>query len=210
LKLSVAVVAHQSRADLVADLVDRLGVDADRVMWDRIGNQWDTAVRAWRHHDPDADWHLVIEDDALPCRDLLAGVARGLARLPVQSTASLYMGESGRRWTRHATRGAGRRGPTWVKVSRLIWGVAMLAPVSSIANMLEWCEAHPVPTYDHRVSRYYFHRLAWPTFYAWPCLVEHRDVESLRGGPRGRHAARFVGEDFSALDIDWTARPVPI
>jgi hypothetical protein len=203
--------AHRFRARLVADLIDRLDIGADRVVWDRRNNRWETGARAWRHHDPDADWHLVIQDDALPCRDLIAGVDRGLTLLPPQSTVSLYMGQNGRRWTRHVTQDRRtRHGPTWVKAGRLIWGVAMLAPVASIADMLAWCEAHPAPTYDHRVARFYYQHLGWPTFYSWPSLVEHRGAESLIGGSPGRQAARFAGEDFSALDIDWTARPVPI
>jgi hypothetical protein len=42
------------------------------------------------------------------------------------------------------------------------------------------------------------------TICTWPSLVDHRDVPSLVGHGGGRYAHKFIGENASALDIDWS------
>ncbi len=201
--LSVAIMAHPARADLVTDLCERLGIGEDRVVWDRYGDRWDTGVRAWEHHDPDADWHLVLQDDALPCRDLLPALRVGLGVLPDDCTASLYWGHNEPRIDRQIQRHA--KAP-WLRRRWLTWGVAMLVPTYAIEPMLEYCQWASQPTYDYRISCF-FRQFEWPSYHAWPALVDHRGDHSLINGSPGRRAQRFVGEDFSALDITWSTRP---
>lgn len=199
MRVSAAIRAHPSREDLVTELCGALDKPTE-VVWDRHGDDWDTGVRAWRAHDPDADWHLVLEDDAVVCRDLLTGLERMLDLVPDESVVSLYLGDNPT-WKTEMTRRAGATGTALVPMRALVWGVAIAAPTATITDMLDWCEADHTSPYDHRIGRYYERRLGWPAYYTWPSLVDHRQVPSLLGHRGGRRAVRFIGADASALDL---------
>lgn len=192
--------AHRKRARMVGELVDRLGVDADRVVWDRNNDRWDTGTRAWRHHDPDADWHLVLQDDAVVCRDLVRGLGKALDRVPASATVSLYLGNKGVGRTAAALV---PDGVSWVRMPRLVWGVAMCVPVYTITDMLRWCRSVTgIENYDTRVGLYYRNAVSWPSWHTWPSLVDHADSPSLIGHRDGRNASRFIGAETSALQFD--------
>lgn len=206
MKLSVAIMAHPARRHLVEDLTARLGIDAEHVVWDRYQDRWDTGVRAWQAHDPGSNWHVVLQDDALPCFDLLAGLRLALNHVPVESAVSLYLGDGSSNWRTKGAHDADRIGASWIRFRTLIWGVAIVVPTITIDDMLAWCEQHPQPNYDTRVARYYEKALGWPAYYTWPSLVDHRRGPSLLDHPDDRKAYRFIGEHASALDVDWSPR----
>lgn len=209
-KLSVSVMAHQARAHLVDELVDRLGVDADRVTWDRRQDRWDTGRRAMLDHDPDSDWHMVIQDDAMVCRDLLPGLEAALDRVPAGAISCPYVGTR-RPMTERVTRAveeADRAQASWIVLQTLNWGVAIIVPTNTIAEMVAWCDRLTIPNYDKRVGQYYWRVRNWPTWYTHPSLVDHRDVPSLAGHGPDRRAHRFAGEDTSALDLSWDGERV--
>lgn len=205
MKVSAAVRAHPDRKHLVDELLEALDRPAE-VAWDRRNDDWDTGVRAWQAHDPGADWHLVIEDDAIVCRDLLAGLERVADLVPAESVLSLYLGNNPA-WEKRMRIEAGRTDAALVPMRTLVWGVAIALPVATIDDMLAWCEHNRTSSnYDHRIAQYYEKRLKWRAYYTWPSLVDHRQVSSLLGHPDGRHAARFLGADASAPDVSWTVR----
>lgn len=203
--LSVSVMAHPRRADLVNKLVARLGVDHGRVTWDQRGDRWDTGRRAWLDHDPDADWHLVVQDDALVCADLPDGLAKALDHVSEAAVVSLYVGtlRPARSATARLVAQARRERPSWLVTSTLAWGVAIAAPTSSIPGMVAWCDQLTYPQYDRRIAAYYRDRLGWETWHTWPSLVDHHGGRSLIGHAAGRRAHEFAGEDASALALTW-------
>lgn len=205
--LSVQIMAHPGRADLVADLLTRLDLPETHVTWDERNDRWDTGARAMETYDEDADWHLVLQDDALPCRNLLPGLERALDQVPQQAVVCPYLG-SGRptHWSvAKAADQADVEGAVWIVTRALMWGVGIIVPTYTIDDMLDWCDRKASwPAYDKRVGQYYL-RLGWPTWYPWPSLLEHREVPSLINHGDGRVAYRFLGEDVSALDVDWSA-----
>lgn len=204
-RLSVTVMAHRSRADLVPGLVEQLGISTDQVVWDRYDNRWDTGRRAWEAHDPGATHHLVIQDDALVCRDLPAALEAGLDHVPEQAIVSPYVGTRRPMAAKveRAVTQAQTAGSSWIVMRGLNWGVGICAPVASIPEMLVWCDRQTYPNYDRRVGRYYLER-RWPTWCTWPSLVDHREVPSLCGHGGGRVAHQFLGEDASALEVDFS------
>lgn len=210
MKLSVSIMAHSARSALVDDLVERLQIEPSRVTWDKESDRWDTGSRAWKNYDPDADWHVVIQDDAIVCRDLIAGFATALEYLPDECVASLYLGNNRpmRDRVRRIVYDAQHEGASWVRMRSLIWGVAMAAPVASIDEMLSSCEYVYHPNYDTRIALHYEGTKQWPAYYTWPSLVDHRQVPSLLGHKGARQAHRFLGETESALDVDWNAKIV--
>lgn len=206
--------AHPARADMVSDLVRWLpGApvvwDVDKPPTSRPERRWAVGRRAWSAFDPDADWHMVVQDDAVVCEDFVAGVERALGQLGPNGLVCPYTGRA------KSTQGSYRAecdraqeaGESWVSVRSLLWGVAIAAPVYTIPDMLEWCDKpmNRKKNYDLRVGLYYRDVLKWRTWYFMPSLVEHRQTPSLVGHDYKREAHSFTGE--SALKVDWSRTP---
>ena len=90
--ISATIIAHPTRRKYVRELQRMLDRDVP-VVWDEKSNMWDTARRAILHHDPKADYHLIIDDDALPTPNFLEGVERMLQHLPQPTLVGLFVGE---------------------------------------------------------------------------------------------------------------------
>jgi hypothetical protein len=205
--ISTVVMADPRRAGPAKTLAATVGAD---IVWDEHRNVWDTARRALLAFNPASEWHLVIQDDAIPCQALTASTEAALERVPTGSPSSIYLG-AGRPFARQVAQtvaDARRTGASWVVMDRLPWGVAIAYPTSVIPDLVAWADRLPdrVRQYDRRVSRFFEHTGVdcWHTL---PSLVDHPDGRSLANPARsdsGRHAHWFVGQNRSALDIDWT------
>lgn len=209
--VSVVVMAHEKRAHFIPELLNRLDRPAT-VVWDERNDRWDTGRRAWMAVDRNATHGLVIQDDAIPCRDLAAGVERALAFVPPESPLGLYVGRA-RPYRQLVEKLVSDTDETtsWLMMTKLHWGVGIVIPVALIDQALAWCDRlTEVDDYDRRLSRW-FERERIPVYYPWPSLVEHRDSPSLVPGRTGkRHAYLFLGADKSASDVDWAGRVVTI
>lgn len=217
MRLSAAIMAHPARrpeAESVQAALDR----PVEIVYDTVPEpsrdprqRWRTGRRAWEAHASDADWHLVLQDDAVPCRDLLAGLEAALAVVGPDGLVSAYTG-TGRPDQQHVKRAlahAAATGHSWMPTRSLCWGVAILAPVPTIPDMLAWCSARPRQqlNYDMRIGRYYRDVMKWRTWYTVPSLVDHRDTASLVGHGSGGDRVAHQWHPGSALDIDWTRTP---
>lgn len=203
--------AHPDRTALVDDLQDRLGRDREiMVVWDNEGppsgnsdRVWRTARAAWQMADQDADWHVLIQDDALPCPDFLAGLERALEHVPPDATVSPYLGQGGAaplKWNRMGIE-AERRGASFVVSTSLMWGVAICLPVPLIPDMIARADTmHRVPD-DMRVAGWTKRRHG-EVWYTWPSLIDHRPVPSItKHRAADRRAVRH--HQGSALDVNW-------
>lgn len=205
MKLGVVVMAHKKREHLVPELLERLGLTDDDVVWDRKNDRWDTGRRAWERYDPSCTHWCVVQDDALPCRDFIAGMEKALERVPDNVLVTPYIG------TRRPARGkidrvvqeAVAAKAAFIEMPSLNWGVAITAPTSIIDEMLPWCDVQQYPNYDRRIGRYAIDVMRMETWCTFPSLVDHRDIPSLIGHGDGRVAHHFIGEDASALAVDW-------
>lgn len=211
--ISVAVMAHRSRERLVVDLVQSIDADVF-VAWDQRNNEWDTARRALLGYGA-ARWHVVLQDDAVVCRDLVAGLTEALTRLdiarneyrpPPNAMVSLYFGQAKPYGGRHArtARRADDEGCGWVRLPQLHWGVGLALPVPLIDEVVRVGDRTHVLEYDRRLSTV-ARKMSMPVWYTWPSLVEHGDVPSLlrHDGGEHRRAHRFEGVDWSALTGWW-------
>lgn len=210
MKLSVSIQAHPDRSEMVCHL--QAGLDRPVVIaWDIEGppngnadRGWRTARAAWQLHDPDADWHVVLQDDAVPCVDLLAGLERALEHVPADAVVSPYLGRgggNGYRWTPIVT-GAEIAGASWVTSSKLSWGVAIVLPVKLIPDMIEYCDRRSGVTDDMRVAGWAEKRHA-EVWYPFPSLVDHRPGQSLTKH-RAPDRVAWHHHQGSALELDWT------
>ena len=217
-KISVSIMAHPSRRDNVELLRYRLGGEVP-VAWASNAKpsahppqRWATGKRAWQLHDKDADWHVVIQDDAIVCEDFREAMSRALAHRGNAGVVSAYTGTGRPRQmrVRYKLARAEADGSSWWSTTEpLYWGVAVALPVSVIPKMVHWCSnsARRMYNYDTRIGEYARLR-DWRTWYTVPSLVDHLDEGSLVGhGPdrndKSRRAHNYVG-DSSALAIDWS------
>lgn len=214
MKLSASIMAHPDRAPQVCQLMTNL----DRpvaIAWDDEGppsgnadRVWRTARRGWQLADPEADWHVLLQDDAVPCRDFLAGLERALAYVPPDAVVSPYLG-TGRnvpiRWEALA-RAAETKSAPWVRSTKLMWGVCIALPVARIPEMIAYANQRARVPDDMRVAGW-AERTRREVWYTWPSLVDHLTIPSLtKHKARERVARRW--HQGSALEINWTGHAV--
>jgi hypothetical protein len=206
--VSVAIMAHPRRAAFVPELEAALDRPATVVWDDGSDSRWGTGRRALLAYDPDATHHLVIQDDAVIPRDLVAGVEAALAHTPGDVPLCLYVGKV-RPYREMVTEYVHKAGgnTSWLVMDRLNWGVAVVLPVPMVAAVVAAGDAQSIPNYDSRMSTY-FEDNHIPVWYPWPSLVDHRESPSLvpGRGHNGRVAHRFIGAGASALATDFTGQ----
>lgn len=213
-RISAAIMAHPSRAILVDDLRSQLDRDVP-VVWDEDERRpglgggdriWAVARQAWIAYDPQADWHVLLQDDALVCRDFMAGLEKALEFVDDGALVSPFLGKGRNVGPRWSTLGrlADAISATWIRSYTPLWGVCLVASVRCIDEMVAWCDQQRRMPDDMRVGRWFQsqHRETW---YTWPSLVDHhsvKDVPSLaRGYKSERVALRF--HEGSALRLPW-------
>jgi hypothetical protein len=210
MKVSSSVMGHSDRAEFVTELLNRLDRPTP-VYLDPAGppsgngdRVWSVAREAWSLFDPAADYHVLIQDDAIVCDDLLAGIEKALEHIPAGSVLSPYLGTgrmSPARWD-HLERMADAAGAAWVRAERLMWGVCLALPTADIPAMIEWADRRGGVPDDMRVAGW-AKRNDREVWYTWPSLVDHRTVPSLtKHRALDRVARRHL--QGSALKIDWS------
>lgn len=206
IRVSVAIMAHPRRADFVPELQAKLDRPA-AVVWDDGSNsRWGTGRRALAAYDPAATHHLVLQDDSVIPRNLVAGVEQMLAHAPQDVPVCLYVGKV-RPYREMVTEYVGRAagGASWLVMDRLNWGVAVILPTSMVEAVVAAGDAQTIPNYDSRMSTF-FEAKGIDVWYPWPSLVDHRESPSLVPGRvgAGRVAHQFIGATASALDTEYT------
>lgn len=207
-RMSAAIMAHPKRERFVEILSDSLDRTAP-VVWDQHNDRWDTGRRSMLEHDPLASHHLVLQDDAIVCQDLLAGIELALNHVPEPeyTPLALYIGRNKpfKYSMNQVTTKAEREHAAWVRMTQIHWGVGIVMPINLIGKMIDWCDEHPeLENYDRRISRWVGTQKL-NVYYPWPSLVDHRVSPSLVEGrqSKGRYAYRFVGINQSALSHNW-------
>lgn len=205
--LSVAVMAHPDRAGWARELAATLRVP---IVWDRGYGVWDTGRRALLAYDQDASHHLVVQDDAVICTDLVAGLETALPHVSEGSPVAAYTAQRPRRsGIERNVRHAAESGASWmVGIGFPLWGVASAHPTGHLDALVAAGDEMDRPRrYDLQIGQYY-RRAGIPVCYTVPSLVDHRDpAPSLLGNRDGRQAQRFLGAEASALSVDWSIPP---
>jgi len=206
--ISTVVMAHPQRRHMVTELTGFLDRPT-HIVWDEHDDVIDTGRRCLQAHDPKASHHLIIQDDAVPCADLFAGVEKLISQRPETfvQPLSLYVGKV-RPHTAQAVRNmtmARRERRSLMAMAGPLWGVCLVIPTDHLPALIGFYDRQGLRGYDSRIGAYYKGRQC---LYTVPSLVEHRSVTenpSLFPGRGGnRQAWWFHGRDRSALDIEWT------
>jgi hypothetical protein len=199
--LSISVMAHPSREKFFPHIRRRLGDIPFHVDDDSEG-PYPCARKAWALYDPSADYHLVLQDDALVCRKFRQRLQPYLEDLEDRAM-QLYLGQ-GRESRFQPAINAGRR---YIDSPNLWWGVAIVLPTHRVQKMLDFCEIHEMQDSirgwgnrrsDSRIGRYIRRKKIWVR-YPLPCLVGHRDPPSIakkkKGGKGLREAFYFIDRE---------------
>lgn len=216
MKVSVAVMAHPRRAHYVEALVTALDAEPT-VIWDRHDDRWDTGRRSLLAYDPSADRHLVVQDDALVCRDLVAGCTQIATAVADERPVGLYLGKT--RATSHRigrlhARARARQATFIAMHSSPLWGVGLLLPTAHIEAIVSHGDRAPTRYgYDTRIASWYIDA-GIEQLFTVPSLVDHRSgpgYDSLVPGRSNgnRVAYRWLGAEISATTIRWTTARIP-
>jgi hypothetical protein len=211
--VSVSIMAHPLRAAYVDELQVELG--GVPVSWDSVPTMteydrdrvWQVCRGAWMAHDPQADWHVVVQDDAVLAPRFTEGMSAALEHVPLGVIVSAYLGtmRPNQQRVRQVIGDAERAGAAWVTMSQLYHGVAIAIPTDRILPMIEWADEQHGQADDRRISNYFNRQLGWGCWYTWPCLADHREGPSMVGHEAsGRHAHRLADD---ATVPDWSALP---
>ncbi len=167
IKLSIVIMAHPERKQWAEDLGKKLGA---KVVYDRISNVWDTCRRSWLAIDPEAEYGLVLQDDAIICKDFLE---RAEALLQGDYLYSLFAGYL----LTSRIRRAEQRGEDFVESWSVFNEIALCMRTEHIRSMIKHCDDRDVDT-DQEIGRWArLKRLK--VRYPLPSLVDHRDSESI-------------------------------
>lgn len=196
MKVSFGVVNHPARKlwgrALAADL---MRVGRTTIAYDeRLEGAEANHARALSLAGPRADWHMVIEDDAVLSSRFGELLPRALKKYP----GHIVSAYTGRRFPRHRQDDfirAAASGNDFI-TDYVAHGVANAYPVGMVEDLIDWIDPDGIPV-DEQVSAFAQHH-GVPVVYLMPSLVDHRDegsvLPSTEWQPRspGRIAHRFV------------------
>jgi len=212
-RLSATIMTHPARERLERRLRDAIQWPVTSVVDDGIG-AWKTARAAWLTSHQEATHHVVFEDDAVPCRDVMNSMRVALEAVPNQ-VVSFF---SFRRWAdgKSPISLAREAGSSWGTCDIAATNVAIAMPTCWIGEWLAFCARHIKPGCPAQSVRLdcwltMTKRRCWFTV---PSLVDHDDDGSIMWGDQfgenKRRAELFIGRSVPGDIIDWrngSARP---
>lgn len=200
--------AHEKRRHLIPKLCKRLGVTEDAVTWDHIGCRWDTGRRSLLAYQdtPDATHHLVIQDDAVPAKDLVRAVEHWIPKLP-ESVLCLYAGRV--REFRQILNRHRPPAPSWLQMRKINWGVALVFPVQHIKPIVAYGDRRvEMENYDMRISEWCVLNDV-PVLYPYPSWCNHETTPSLVPG-RSPHRKAVISLMPTQSALKWGSVGAPI
>lgn len=196
MKVSFAVVNHPDRKEwgrgLAAELL-KLGPTT--VAFDhRLEGAEANHIRALSAAAPGAEWHMVIEDDAVLSSRFGELLPDALEAYP-DHIVSAYTGQL---FPRHRQSDFIRAASMGVDLvaDYVAHGVANAYPADIVDPLVDWIDPDGIPV-DEQISHFAQHH-GIPVVYLTPSLVDHRDEGSVLPStdwqPRkpGRRAHRFI------------------
>lgn len=214
MKISVSIMTHFDRrpyAKALKEKLDSMWFEEVKIIYDTGLGEWDTGKRAVEYGVGRADWHLVIQDDAIISETFYENIYVALLNVPERSLVSMYLGQVkpygsqvGRAFNHAMVRNA-----SWISHSTLLWGVGIAIPSEDIAAIIKHSAFHLKLLYDRRVGQYYLN-MKRKVYYTTVSLVDHDyTLPSLTGHdntktPRVCH--RFCGDTL----IEYNSRVVAL
>ena len=204
IKLSVSVMAHPKRQDYFQRLKDELGEDVPFSI-DENNSILENCKAAWRLHDPSADFHVVIQDDAILCKNFLERAKRFIQETEskrIQNNWSIFGYNFFRRAEYKEAQMREYEKIGYQLEARNRGGVSICLPVNQINSMLKFFDNTNSRHDDERISRW-IESKKFKMCYPIPSLVDHDDhISSLAGNPikvNNRQAWKFIDNQKSII-----------
>jgi hypothetical protein len=202
---------HPARAVLLPRLLAALQPIPTEVITDPQPDQLASPWRTYLHcldNLPDSGHLLIVQDDALPCRNFAAALERIAAAVP-DLPVCLFVSREARATYPNIIQ-ATKRGQPFALVGRHDFCpvVATLWPVRLAAEFRDWAVVNPRatgqrnPRSDDAMVGTWMRRTNQQILVTVPSLVEHGDGTSLIGKTHKRSAAFFIG-DSDPLATEW-------
>jgi len=192
MKYSISIMMCPARLKYKDYLISKLGNAT--VIMDRGLGLWDTARRSWLSYDKRADYHIVVQDDAIIGKDFYQNLEMTIQKNPNKAYC-LYLGnrESFRKESEEWLIAGG------VERDIVNWGVAVCLPTQIIEDCMSECDTmNEYRDYDDQRLSKYLQNIGMTVWYPFPSLVDHRWEEKSimdRNLPNKiRKALNFIGE----------------
>lgn len=205
IKISKTIMAYYKREHRIPEIRKMIGdakVSLDNGSW----GLWENSKRSWLSFDPQYDYHLVIQDDAVVCRSFYKELSSHLNKHPHRFTCLYFRYKSHKT---HATLNlAGENGvlTNGFLFPRLQWGIGLLCPTAMIPDMISFADdikdEKMKNTDDLRFSRY-LSSIKHDVYYPLPSLIDQSiDCTSLigNGDNVGRQATYFIDGENNFRD----------
>lgn len=205
MKISAAIMAHESRAHRIDYLLDTLGECPVFMDYGKIGEPgnlgpWGNAKRAWRAYNPDATFHMVVQDDVVFGKRFIERLIGLVSKYGPEYAYCLFANLNGHCIDEDFK--SQMRKPVGIVTHReLYWGQTVLLPTWTINEMIPFADSCQYDrgrgTWiddDARISEY-LKSIRMKVIYPIPSLVtQNKKMDSLvgYGHNRGRQARYFV------------------
>jgi len=179
MKLAVVIMASRQRTTYAEALYDKLsqqGFCHIQIIYDDGRGEWATGERCIRRAGMlDADYCLILQDDAIISKHLYENTISSLESLPSAGILSLYTGQVKpyRATVTIAIQKASEQKASYLRCKKLLWGVGVVLPVSAIERLLDALK-HRTSLYDVRIGEASRH-IELDIYYTVPSLVNHND-----------------------------------
>lgn len=194
--LSISVMAHPSREKFFPYLREKLGDVPFSIDHDSEG-VWPNCRKSWLAHDPNAIFHVVIQDDAIICENFRERAEEAIydafkrMKAGGEFALNFYFGRRGN--LTEMSKAALEKG--WTTRVRPTWGVAICLPVHHIMPMIEHADKSNHRADDYRIGMYLTEK-GIRTYFPLPSLVDHRSGDETTSlvGDQGvnRVAYKFI------------------
>lgn len=198
-RLSLAIMTHPSRTAQLESLKEQIGdqIEYNVFVDDQNLGLWENAKRAWKAYDPEADYHMVLQDDVILSKNFFSVVRRILPGVFTGDSISFCDSLPSEMAI------AENAGYHWVTSTKVRHGQCLVQPISQINDFVHFSDWFVRPDYDHDDGRlemflYKHKRAMWHSI---PSLVEHDDHGSV-GGELSEELGPYIGYKFIGKDSE--------
>ena len=205
MKISAAIMAHESRINRIDYLLETLGDVPVFMDYGKIGEPgnlgpWGNAKRAWAAFDPRCDFHMVVQDDVVFGKSFINRLHSLVKKYGTGYAYCLFANGNGRYKDNEFREGL-KRPKGEIIHKELYTAQTVLLPTGIIKKMIPFADKAEYDRGrgtgiddDARISEYLKH-IGMKVIYPIPSLVNHnKKLNSLigYGHNRGRQAKFFI------------------
>ncbi len=180
MKISYSIMAHPNRKEWAEELARELDCE---IYWDTNNTIWHTCRGAWQLADRTSDYHFVIQDDAILCRNFKQRVQE-LVEKSIEHNGEtafqLYFGR-GRFLLNKSDREKAIKQGYYVR-TLCAWGVAIGMPTKLIDEMIRFGNGYYAWQDDTKIKNFLKSK-GIKTVFPTPCLVDHKWSPTLTPCP---------------------------